>query len=103
MKFLANMGISPATVEFLRQLGHEVLHLHEAQLDQLPDPAILEKAQREGSVLLTSDLDFGDLLAASREAVPSVVILRLRDMRPDNVNHHLLSLQAKGLFRCLGK
>ena len=29
MKFLANMGISLATVEFLRNLGHEAVHLHE--------------------------------------------------------------------------
>ncbi len=89
MKFLANMGISPETVRFLRDFGHEAVHLHEEGLDRLPDPDILLKARREGYVLLTSDLDFGELLAHSGEALPSVVIFRLSNMRPESVNRHL--------------
>ncbi|MBC8248197.1 MAG: DUF5615 family PIN-like protein [Anaerolineales bacterium] len=89
MKFLANMGISPDTVKFLRDLGYEVVHLHEEGLDRLPDPDILRKARREGYVLLTSDLDFGELLAHGGEALPSVVIFRLSNMRPESVNRHL--------------
>ncbi len=95
MKFLANMGISPMTVEFLRQAGHDALHLHAAGLDTLADPLILEKARQEGRILLTSDLDFTDLLAASGEALPTVVIFRLRSMVPDNVNRHLAMLLAQ--------
>ena len=49
----------------------------------------MEKARDEDSVVLTADLDFGDLLAASGEQMPSVVLFRLADMRPDNVNRHL--------------
>ncbi len=73
MRFLADMGISPKTVGFLRGLGHEVTHLHEEGLDELPDPLILEKARQEGRVLLTSDLDFSELVAASRAKLPSVI------------------------------
>ena len=29
MKFLADLGISPRTVEFLRDLGHYAVHLHD--------------------------------------------------------------------------
>jgi predicted nuclease of predicted toxin-antitoxin system len=89
MKFLADMGISPVTVEFLRGLGHEAIHLHEEGLDRLLDPSILEKARCEGQVLLTSDLGFGDLLAHSGAGLPSVVIFRLTNMRPESVNAHL--------------
>jgi predicted nuclease of predicted toxin-antitoxin system len=89
MKFLANMGISPDTVGFLRDFGYEAVHLHEEGLDRLPDPDILHKARREGYVLLTSDLDFGELLAHSGEALPSVVIFRLSSMRPESINLHL--------------
>jgi len=63
--------------------------LHEEGLDRLPDTSILEKARREGQVLLTSDLDFGDLLAHSGAGLPSVVIFRLTDMRPESVNARL--------------
>lgn len=89
MKFLANMGISPVTVAFLRNLRYEAAHLHEESLDRLSDPDILRKAQCEGYVLLTSDLGFGDLLAHSGAGLPSVVIFRLTNMRPESVNRHL--------------
>jgi len=83
------MGISPDTVKFLRDLGYEAAHLHEEDLDRLPDSDILRKARREGYVLLTSDLDFGELLAHSGEALASVVIFRLSNMRPESINQHL--------------
>ena len=89
MRFLADMGISPDTVKFLRGLGYEAAHLHEEGLDRSPDPDILRKARREGYVLLTSDLDFGELLAHSGETLPSVVIFRLSNMRPESINQHL--------------
>jgi predicted nuclease of predicted toxin-antitoxin system len=94
MRFLADMCISPKTVGFLRDLGHEVVHLYEEGLDQLPDPAILDKARQEGRVLLTSDLDFGELVAASGANLPSVVVFRLRDMRPGGVNQYLREVVA---------
>lgn len=59
------------------------------RVDTLPDPFILEKAKAEESILLTQDLDFTDLIAASGEALPSIVIFRLHNMRPENVTSHL--------------
>ncbi len=83
------MGISPRTVAFLRERGHDAVHLHEQGLDRLLDPDILDKARREGRVLLAHDLDFGSLLAIRREGLPSVIVFRLRDMRSSSVNRHL--------------
>lgn len=89
MKFLADMGISPKTVAFLNDLGQEAVHLHDEGLERLPDPDILEKARHEGRVLLTHDLDFGELVAASGARLPSVIIFRLRNMHPEQVNYRL--------------
>ncbi|HEY66393.1 MAG TPA: DUF5615 family PIN-like protein [Caldilineae bacterium] len=89
MRFLADMGISPRAVTFLREQGCEAIHLHEEGLDCLEDPAILAKAREEGFILLTHDLDFGELIAASGARLPSVIVFRLRDMRPENVNRYL--------------
>ncbi len=61
----------------------------------MPDGEILAKARAEGSVLLTHDLDFGELLAASGGSLPSVIIFRLKDMRAENVNFHLFSILEK--------
>lgn len=89
MKFLLDMGLAPGTAAFLRRLGHEAVHLHDEGLDELPDPQILERAREDGYVLLTHDLDFPELVAASRAALPSLVVFRLRNMRPQNVELHL--------------
>jgi predicted nuclease of predicted toxin-antitoxin system len=89
MKFVADMGISPRSAAFLRSLGHDAIHLHEVGLDRLSDASILSKALDEGRVVLTHDLDFGDLMAASEARLPSVIIFRLRNMSADRVNRYL--------------
>jgi predicted nuclease of predicted toxin-antitoxin system len=92
MRFLADMGISPRTVDFLKALQHDATHLHDQNLDSTPDSIILKKAREEQRILLTHDLDFGELLAASGTASPSVIIFRLRNMHPDRVNSSLNSI-----------
>jgi predicted nuclease of predicted toxin-antitoxin system len=88
MKFLADMGISPHVVEELRQKGHNATHLLDEGLYRMTDGDILEKARQEKCVLLTHDLDFGELLAASGGNLPSVIIFRLKDMRASNGYSH---------------
>ncbi len=41
---------------------------------------------------MTHDLDFGELLAASGADLPSVLIFRLRNMRPENVSRYLFKI-----------
>ncbi len=95
MKFLADMGISPRVVAALRKQGHDAVHLQEQDLGRLPDTNILIKAKEEERILLTNDLDFGELLAASGSSLPSVIIFRLKDMRAENVLWHLRNLLAQ--------
>ena len=95
MKFLVDVGISPRVVDELRKKGHDAIHLIEEGLNRLPDSEILQKARRENRVLLTHDLDFGELLAASGGELPSVIIFRLKDMRSPNVSKHLFSIIAQ--------
>ena len=86
MRFLLDMGISPATGEHLAESGHEAVHLIDLTMDRASDHEILDLAKKENRVVLTHDLDFGRLLAFSGAKVPSVVIFRLSNMRPENVN-----------------
>jgi predicted nuclease of predicted toxin-antitoxin system len=102
MKFLADMGISPRVVKDLREKDHDAVHLMDEGLNRLPDGEILQKARRENRILLTHDLDFGELLAASGGELPSVIIFRLKDMRAPNVSKHLFSIinqQAEALHK----
>jgi predicted nuclease of predicted toxin-antitoxin system len=88
LNFLADMGISPCVVEELREKGHDWMN----GLQRMTDGDILEKARQENRILLTHDLDFGELLAASGGVLPSVIIFRLKDMRAANINRHLFSI-----------
>lgn len=90
MKFLADLGVSMTTARVLREDGHEVIHLREEGLGRLSDAAILEKARKEKCVVLTFDLDFGDLLATTIQSLPSVIIFRLKNQTPTWITPRLL-------------
>ena len=91
MKFLADMGVSPLTVQALRQQGYDAVHLMDERLERLPDPQIMVKAMQEKRIVLTFDLDFGDLLAASADILPSVIIFRLKTPTPAITTKRLLA------------
>jgi predicted nuclease of predicted toxin-antitoxin system len=95
MRFLADMGVSRTSAAELRHREHDVLHLSEEGLHRLPDEEILRLAQRERRVILTFDLDFGDLLAAGAFSLPSVIIFRLKDQTPASVTPKLLHLLSE--------
>lgn len=96
MQLLLDMGVSRLLIPRLIALGYPSVHLVDEGLSRLPDAEILEKARAEGRVVITHDLDFAELTAASRERLPSVILLRLRNMRPEMVLLHL----QKALARC---
>lgn len=89
MQFIADMGISGSTVKWLREHGHAAVHLRELGMQRASDAEIVEKAKKAESIILTCDLDFGDIMAASGEKHPSVVIFRLENETPANVNGRL--------------
>lgn len=92
MRFLADMGISMLTVAWLRQQGHDAIHLREESLHRSPDEDVLAKARAEERILLTMDLDFGYLIAVSGEQLPSVILFRLADERSEVVNERLADI-----------
>jgi predicted nuclease of predicted toxin-antitoxin system len=90
VKFLADAGISPKTVAALISAGHAATHIRALGMQRADDRDILELARTEGSVVLTFDLDFADLMALGIASTPSVVIFRLSDETPSSVNAKLL-------------
>jgi len=66
MKFLADMGVSLRIVDWLRSQGHDVKHLRDENLQKLPDKDIFSKGAAEERVVLTFDLDFGEIAAFSK-------------------------------------
>jgi predicted nuclease of predicted toxin-antitoxin system len=100
MRFLADAGISPMTAQYLRDSGHDVVHVRDLAMQRASDTSIIERARADGRIVLTFDLDFGALLALGVVNRPSVVIFRLSDERADAVNRRLeavLSAQRQAL------
>ena len=83
------MPISPRTVEFLIELGHEVSHASELSMAQSPDEDIVEFARSEGLVILTEDLDFAAILAVTRAVEPGVMILRVGNWKREQIELRL--------------
>lgn len=83
-RLLADENVPGAVVAALQQQRHDVAWIHE-DAPGSPDPAVLERAQREGRVVVTFDKDFGELafrrgLAAS----VGVVLFRITLSSPDH-------------------
>ena len=89
MRFLADMGISQRVVTWLREQGHDAVHLRDQGLQRLENGDIFTKAVQESRIILTWDLDFAEILALSRLQIVSAVIFRLYNTRSVHVIHRL--------------
>ena len=92
MKFLADMGVSQQVVAYLRGAGHSVIHLRDEKLERLSDELIVSKAIRESRIILTFDLDFGEILALASGAVIGVILFRLNNTRSSFIVKRLESM-----------
>jgi len=86
------MGLDVRVVQWLNSHGHAATHLRDEGLHRLPDGEIFEKAIREDRVLLTFDLDFGEIAALSRGRAVRVVLFRLHNTRTPHVVARLASV-----------
>jgi len=86
MKFLADMPISPKTVNYLKSLGHDIYRISEKGLQKAKDSMIVDIAIEERRTILTTDLDFSAIIAKSQKSIPSVIIFRLSDESHENIN-----------------
>jgi predicted nuclease of predicted toxin-antitoxin system len=89
MRFLADMGVAQRIVQWLREDGHDAVHLRDEQLHRLPNGEIFVKAHAEQRVILTFDLDFGEIVALSGGKPVSVILFRLHNTRTPHVMERL--------------
>src|SRR5437870_1818252 len=89
MRFLADMGVSSQVTEWLQSLRYDTIHLRDQGLTRLPDRQIFDKAFLEKRIILTRDLDFGEILALSQGRVISVILFRLNNTTSEFVIQRL--------------
>jgi predicted nuclease of predicted toxin-antitoxin system len=83
------MGAAVATAVYLRNSGHDAVHLRERGLQAIPDEDIIAIATAETRVIVTFDLGFSRALALTRNRRPSLVLFRLQRYSTDDINQRL--------------
>lgn len=82
MKLLIDMNLPPDWQALLRENGFEAVHWSAIGACNAPDTEIMQWARDHGYVVFTHDLDFGILLAHSKDSRPSVLQVRTQDVSP---------------------
>jgi predicted nuclease of predicted toxin-antitoxin system len=96
MKLLLDECVDARLASALSAEGYDVALVHE--LDPAADDAsVLSLAIRTDRLLVTSDLDFGELLVRTRLRSHGVVLLRLEGLQPSAASARLVAaLQRYG-------
>jgi predicted nuclease of predicted toxin-antitoxin system len=85
MKIMIDMNLSPEWEEVLCSAGWMATHLSRVGAANASDREILSWVKLNGHALLTHDLDFGAILAASGASAPSVIQVRAQDLTPSHL------------------
>lgn len=91
MKLLVDMNLSPRWIGMLSDAGIEAAHWSKPGAHNAPDSEIMAYANSHDYVVLTHDLDFGAILAATHGEKPSVVQIRTEDVSPDVIGKQVIA------------
>jgi predicted nuclease of predicted toxin-antitoxin system len=95
MKLLIDMNLSPRWAARLEAAGIAAKHWSSLGAHDAPDAEIMSFAKANDYVVLTHDLDFGAILAATQSNKPSVVQIRTDVVDPDAIADPVIgALQA---------
>lgn len=91
MKLLIDMNLSPRWVQALADAGISASHWSTLGAKNASDVDIMAYARANGFVVLTHDLDFGAILAATQGQKPSVVQVRAEDLSPGAIGQQVIA------------
>jgi len=81
VRFIADMCMDVRVASWLNSQGHDATHLREEGLQRLPNGEIFNKAIAESRVVVTFDLDFGEIVALAKGRKAGVILFGLRNTR----------------------
>ena len=80
MRLLIDMNLPPGLCSLLRAEGHEADHWSTLGQPNATDQSIMAYASQHHFTVVTHDLDFGAILAATQAQGPSVIQVRTQDV-----------------------
>ena len=78
MQFKIDENLPVEAAESLRDVGHDVLTIHDQQMVGKPDPQVAAVCQSEQRAIVTLDLDFSDIRTYPPGNYHGIVVLRPR-------------------------
>lgn len=90
MKLLVDMNLSPQWIGVLQEVGWEAVHWSAVGKRDAPDSEVMTYAAKHDYVVLTHDLDFSAILAATQGEKTSVVQIRIEDVSPRAVGRQVI-------------
>jgi predicted nuclease of predicted toxin-antitoxin system len=87
MRMLLDMNMSPKVAQQLRAEGHDAVHLRDRGLGHLQDHDVFTHAKADQRIVVTFDLDFGEIVGL--DAGTGVILLRLRSVRTPHVQRRV--------------
>jgi predicted nuclease of predicted toxin-antitoxin system len=91
MRLLLDMNLSPRWVELLSKAGFDAVHLSTIGPGNASDEQIMSFARAHGYVVVTHDLDYGAILAATQGTTPSVVQVRSEHLGPEIIGQSVIN------------
>jgi predicted nuclease of predicted toxin-antitoxin system len=76
VRFLVDEALQDLVADRLLAAGHDATHVRALGMQGAIDDNVLAHAAEEQRVLVTTDTDFGAILALSGASIPSVLLLR---------------------------
>jgi predicted nuclease of predicted toxin-antitoxin system len=91
IKIIIDMNLPPGLVSILENEGWEALHRSAIGDPGATDSEIMRYAMKGGYIVLTNDLDFGAILAATGWKTPSVIQIRTQDVFPEAIGKMVIT------------
>jgi predicted nuclease of predicted toxin-antitoxin system len=91
IKIIVDMNLPPRWVTVLKNEGWDAVHWSSIGNPGATDTNIMRYAKDDGYAVLTHDLDFGAILAATGWETPSVIQVRTQDVFPQAIGHLVIA------------
>jgi predicted nuclease of predicted toxin-antitoxin system len=91
IRLVVDISLSPIWVDVFSGHGWSAVHWSTVGDPRAKDRTVMAWARENGYVVFTHDLDFGTLLALTRDSGPSVIQVRTHDVLPAHLEQLVIT------------